>query len=109
MDTGSAHNRLPTRIFNALAAAYKPAVNTVLPGVAYVVACNATAPAFGLTIGTRTFSMRKEDMITTNPDGTCSPSFLPYDSLVVMGVPFLRSVLVAFYLGNQTMGFASLM
>lgn len=104
MDTGSAHNRLPTRIFNALVAAYKPAVEYELH-----VACNATAPAFGLTIGTNTFSMRKEDMITINPDETCSPSFLPYDSVVVMGVPFLRSVSVAFYLGNQTMGFANLM
>lgn len=105
MDSGSTINYLPPTIAKAVGARYQPPVNTTDGSVP----CNAIAPAFGLTIGGKDFLMKKEDMTMKFGRGKCIATFQPSDDDVfIMGDAFLRSVLVVFDLGKQTLGFAKL-
>jgi hypothetical protein len=102
MDSGSTITSLPARIADAVNAQFKPPVNLT----DYSVDCNAKIPAFGPIIGGQTFLFRPEDMITKNPDGTCSSNIQSGAGTAILGDVFLRSVLVVFDLGKQTMRFA---
>jgi hypothetical protein len=104
MDSGSTVTSVPTKIANAVNAQFKPSVNAT----DFSVDCNAKVPEFGPIIGGQKFLFNAEDMITKFPDGSCQSSIQPGgdDGLVILGDAFLRSVLVVFDIGNQTLRFA---
>lgn len=63
LDTGTTLLYLPTPIANALAAAFDPPAEFSDDEGAYIVACNATVPAFAVVIGGVSFNVTAADLI----------------------------------------------
>jgi hypothetical protein len=74
LDTGTATNKLPTAVADALNAAFDPPAVYNAAYDAYIVPCNATVPVFSVTLGGVAFVMDPRDMIlslgVTDADGT---------------------------------------
>jgi hypothetical protein len=102
IDSGSQFSNVPTKIANAVNARFQPPANITTGSVA----CNAKVPEFGPVIGGQKFLFRVADMILKNPDGTCSSTITPSDDDFILGDTFLRSVIVEFDIGSQTLHFA---
>jgi len=80
-------------------------------GRAYYVECNATAPTFGVQIGSSIFYINPQDMIrqgSHDDTGTLCRVGLDeaYNPPYVLGVSFLNNVVAVFDIGNGEMRFA---
>ncbi|KAJ7743456.1 aspartic peptidase domain-containing protein [Mycena maculata] len=106
LDTGTTLNYVPTDIALAYNAQFKPkAINDPDFG-AFVVACNATVPAFEVTIGGKTFSIDGRDQIlpagTDNEGnlicitGTADGGPALADNIFILGDVFLHNVVATF-------------
>jgi len=106
IDSGTSLIYLPTEVANAVNALFSPPAFFNL-GV-YSVDCNATAPEFGVRIGSQTFFINAEDLILHNADGTCISGVDDAgDSPAILGDVFLKNVLAVFDLGASEMRFAA--
>ncbi|KAL5049327.1 hypothetical protein BDW71DRAFT_175672 [Aspergillus fruticulosus] len=118
LDSGNPLSYIPSQIADPLNNLFSP------PGVynktlqAYVVDCNAEAPAsFSLEIDGQTFTHDPADLIYQTGEGVCISAIGNSDEirllddlqLNVIGVPFLKSVLSVFDIGKNEMRFAKLM
>jgi hypothetical protein len=74
LDTGTATNKLPAAVADAVNAAFDPPALYNAAYDAYIVPCNATAPTFSVSLGGVAFAMDPQDMIlsldVTDADGT---------------------------------------
>ncbi|KAL6237491.1 hypothetical protein BDW75DRAFT_228677 [Aspergillus navahoensis] len=117
LDSGNPLSYIPSQIADPLNNRFSP------PGVynktlqAYVVDCNAKAPAsFSLEIDGQTFTHDPADLIYQTGEGICISSIGNSDEirllddlqLNVIGVPFLKSVVSVFDIGKNEMRFAKL-
>jgi hypothetical protein len=63
LDTGTATNKLPAAVADAVNAAFDPPALYNAAYDAYIVPCNATAPTFSVPLGGVAFAMDPQDMI----------------------------------------------
>lgn len=113
VDTGNHMNLVPVEIAEAINKAFDP------PGVfdknkkVYVVNCNATTPAVGITLDGHTFwHERPEDLIYRDVSGFCYSSVEPTGedsglALNFLGDAFLRNVVSVYDFGKEEMRFAA--
>jgi Eukaryotic aspartyl protease len=118
VDCGNFLNYLPAALALAANNAFSPPATRNADFEAngqYDVACNATAPRFGLEFSNNvTVFMDPLDMIVQNADGSCGSTVADADQigasagilLPILGTPFLRSVLAVFDFGEDEMRFA---
>jgi hypothetical protein len=118
VDCGSFFNYLPAALALAVNNAFSPPAARNADFEAnglYDVACNSTAPRFGLEFSNNvTVFMDPLDMIVQNADGSCESTVADADQigassgivLPFLGTPFLRSVLAVFDFGEDEMRFA---
>ncbi|KAJ7087075.1 acid protease [Mycena epipterygia] len=106
LDTGTTLNFVPTAVAAAYNAAFKPPAVLDEDFDLFVVACNATVPEFGVTIGGKTFTIDARDQILpagtddngniicitgTQDGGPDTP-----DDIFIMGDVFLHNVVATF-------------
>ncbi|KAF8188903.1 acid protease [Mycena galopus ATCC 62051] len=106
LDTGTTLNYVPTPIIEAYAAQFHPKAVLDEDFDLYVVACNATVPAFDVTIGGKTFSVDARDQILpagTDDEGNIICITGTQDggpavdgNIFIMGDTFLHNVVATF-------------
>ncbi|KAK5215869.1 hypothetical protein LTR96_011174 [Exophiala xenobiotica] len=82
----------------------------------YAVACNATAPTLGFSIGNQTFFHDGRDLILDAGDGSCVSSLISFAGVSyegvqlhggIVGASFLKNVVAVFDFGKTEMRFAA--
>jgi hypothetical protein len=111
-DTGSPQSYLPSDIVNGYAAEIDPPAQWDYDEGGYVVDCNATAPAFSVTIGGVDFSVSEKDMIVpwlldNNGEPICVLGMQPAGSELpgytfILGDPFMHNVVLTFNIKKLT-------
>lgn len=111
VDSGTFLTRLPLSVTNALYEGFseKPVAPPANQG-SFFVSCNATAPAFGIEISDKTFTMSPADLILQDSrvGDLCllgvqpSPDNMPS----ILGATWLNNVLAVFDVGASQMRFA---
>ncbi|KAM0340372.1 hypothetical protein ACHAPU_010508 [Fusarium lateritium] len=112
VDSGNPRNVLPKELADQINGAFDP------PGVydeerdAFIVDCDARAPAFGLVIGGKTFWHDQRDLIVWAKDGVCTSSVgatQPALGIEVhfLGDAFLKNVVSVFDFGKNEMRYAA--
>lgn len=109
-------NYYPTSVANAVNNAFDPPATYSDDDAAYVVDCNATAPAHGVTINGTTFIINALDMILntgTDDDGNtiCTSGINDggddiISDLYVLGDTFQKNAVIVFDVGASEMRFA---
>lgn len=108
IDSGTTLIYLPTVNANAVNALFDPPAVFDNIQLAYLLDCSATAPEFGITIGSQTFYIDAQDLIVENPDGTCISGVNDAgESPPILGEVFLKNVLAVFDIGASEMRFAA--
>jgi hypothetical protein len=115
VDSGSPSSFFPHTLAASLNAAFNPPATPIPsnPSV-YSVACDATPPTFGLTIGNQTFYHAPEDLIINTGGDTCisglgNADAAPFEGVVLyfLGDVFLKNVVAVFDFGKDEMRFAT--
>ncbi|KAJ5088737.1 acid protease [Penicillium angulare] len=116
VDSGTTLNYYPTSIADAVNAAFDPPATYSDDEGAYVVDCNATAPAHGITIGGTTFKINPLDMILyagTDDEGNdvCISGIDDggddaSEDLYILGDTFQKNVVTVFDVGAGELKFA---
>lgn len=111
VDSGTTLNYYPTSIANAVNAAFSPPATYNDTEGAYVVDCNATAPAHSITIGGTEFTINPLDMILYAGDNVCISGIVDGGSdvsqdLYILGDTFQKNVVSVFDVGAVEMKFA---
>jgi len=106
VDSGTTLLYAASAVASAMNSAFSPPAT--LDGGYYSVACNATAPQFGVTIHGTTFLINGTDLILSNGDGTCTSGVQdggsgPY----IPGDVFMTNVVVIFDVGAAQLRFAA--
>ncbi|KKK16930.1 hypothetical protein AOCH_005148, partial [Aspergillus ochraceoroseus] len=119
IDSGSPLISVPESVATAYNALFSsPAASWDSTQGAYVVDCNATAPAFSVTIGGQTFALDKSDLVIQTGEDFCLSAIVPgitidvgngtsTPALHILGAPFLKNVVAVFDFGNHEMKFAA--
>ena len=111
VDSGQAANVLPKSIVDDIHSKFNPPVKFNSATEVYEVACDASAPSFGIKVGGQIFYLQTDDLIVRLPDGSCMSSLLPTVGsgniqLNFLGDPFLHNVVAVFDFGKDEMRFA---
>lgn len=106
VDSGTTLLYAASAVASAMNSAFSPPAT--LDGGYYSVACNATAPKFGVAIHGTTFLINGTDLILSNGDGTCTSGVQdggsgPY----ILGDVFMTNVVVIFDVGAAQLRFAA--
>lgn len=115
LDNGNPTTFLPSAVAEAINTHFSPpAEQTADSGYQWTVDCNATAPSFGVEIGTQIFWHDPRDMIYNLGDGTCASSIARAEDVSLQGVvanflgmQFFKNVLAVFDFGINEMRFAA--
>jgi hypothetical protein len=101
-------NNLPASINNLFS---PPAVEPEVVSDPWIVDCNATTPAFAITIGGQSFWHNGQDLIIELGEGKCMSAVISSDVGGVffntIGAPFLKNVVAVFDFGRDEMRFAA--
>jgi hypothetical protein len=100
IDSGTTLNYLPSTTAKIINSLFSP--KATLSNGAYVVNCNAKAPAFGVKIGGKTFVTNPQDMIFADEkSGSCVSAIQDGGSSgpFILGDVFLNSVVAVFDVG----------
>lgn len=119
VDTGTSDVYVPTDVYKAVLKLFQPPAQQVEGHQAPFAPCNATPPAFGVTIGGQTFQMSKETMfsndshIDVNSTKYCSLSIRDggtggIGQPFVLGYAFLQNVVTVYDVGAAQLRFAAL-
>ncbi|PYH83285.1 acid protease [Aspergillus uvarum CBS 121591] len=116
VDSGTTLNYYPTSIAAEVNAAFSPAATYSEDEGAYVVDCDATAPAHGITIGGTTYIINPLDMILdagTDDSGNtvCISGIVDggddySEDIFILGDVFLKNVVAVFDVGDVELKFA---
>ncbi|KAJ6113918.1 acid protease [Penicillium sp. IBT 18751x] len=116
VDSGTTLNYYPTSVANAVNAAFDPPATYDDDQGAYVVDCNATPPAHGITIGGTTFTINPLDMILyTGTDDSGNAVCISgiddggddsSEDLYILGDTFQKNVVTVFDVGAGELKFA---
>lgn len=115
VDSGNPSNVYPPELAASVNAAFDPPAELIPSNGSeyiYSVACDATAPTHGVTLGNTTFFMQPEDMIIHTGEG-CVSSVIGLDpdedGLVAffLGAAWMRNVVSVFDFGKEEMRFAA--
>ncbi|GAW20449.1 hypothetical protein ANO14919_099550 [Xylariales sp. No.14919] len=114
VDTGNHLNLVPVEIAESVNAAFDPPGTFSEDLAVYVVDCNVSTPAFGVTLDGHTFwHQRREDLVYRDAEGGfCYSSVAPTGegsglSLNFLGDAFLRNVVSVYDFGKNEMRFAT--
>lgn len=111
VDSGTTLNYYPTSMANAVNAAFSPPATYNDTQGAYVVDCNAAAPAHTITIGGTEFTISPLDMILYAGDDLCISGIDDggndaSEDLYILGDTFQKNVVSVFDVGAAEMKFA---
>jgi len=101
VDSGTTLMYVPSDVATAINALFTPASPD-----GQTVACNATAPAVGVKIGGKTYSINPADMILPNGDGTCISGIQGGSAPYILGDTFMKNAVVVFDVGAAELRFA---
>lgn len=111
IDSGTTLNYIPSSAAKAINAAYSPPATYSDEQGAYVVACNATAPAVSVNIAGTAFRINPLDMVMKQTDGICISAWNDGGSsssqdVYILGEVFMKNVVSLFDVGAASMQFA---
>ncbi|KAF4997962.1 hypothetical protein FGRMN_3482 [Fusarium graminum] len=112
VDSGNPRNVLPKELADQINGAFDPPAVYDEEGDAFIVECDARAPALGLTIGGKTFWHDQRDLIVWAKDGVCTSSIGATQSALgievyFLGDAFLKNVVSVFDFGKNEMRYAA--
>lgn len=118
VDSGNWFNFLPNDLADLVNGGFSPPAvldPTSYPPT-YTVACNATAPTLGFSIGNQTFFHDGRDLILDTGDGSCVSTVISFAGVSyegvelhggILGASFLKNVVAVFDFGKTEMRFAA--
>ncbi|KAF5668369.1 peptidase catalytic [Fusarium heterosporum] len=112
VDSGNPRNVLPKKLADQINGAFDPPAVYDEERDAFIVGCDARAPALGLVIGGKTFWHDQRDLIVWAKDGICTSSIgatQPALGIEVhfLGDAFLKNVVSVFDFGKNEMKYAA--
>lgn len=112
IDSGNPTIALPDDLSASINALFvPPAIAPAVVSDPWSVDCNATAPAFAITIGGQSFWHNGEDLIIELGEGNCQSAVISSDVggifLTTIGSAFLKNVVAVFDFGVNEMRFAA--
>ncbi|CAK4031190.1 aspartic-type endopeptidase [Lecanosticta acicola] len=108
VDSGTSLIYVPNNVASSVAEAFNPPATWDGSNMYYYVACNATAPVFGVGITQKVFYVNPEDMIVQIGSNTCVSVVQPnLSGLSILGSAWMKNVLAVFDIGSEQMRFAA--
>jgi hypothetical protein len=108
VDSGTSLIYAPSIVASAVAAAFNPPAAIGSQSGLYQVACNATAPRFGVVVQSKVFYINHLDMIIDTGSGFCVLGVQDNGGgLTIVGDVFMRNVLTVFDVGASQIRFAA--
>jgi len=118
VDSGNWFNFLPYDLADLINSRFSPpaVIDPTSYPPTYTVACNATAPTLGFSIGNQTFFHDGRDLILDAGEGSCISSLISFAGVSyegvqlhggIFGASFLKNVVAVFDFGKTEMRFAA--
>jgi aspergillopepsin I len=108
VDSGTSLVYAPNDVARGVALGFRPPAVFDSDTGAWYVACNATPPTFGVSIGHKIFFANGQDLIIPSSGGHCISGVQPKnDGLTILGDVWMKNVITVFDIGAAMMRFAA--